>query len=180
MNTRHLLRRLALAGLLGLCASVGLAQSWPAKPIKVVVNFPPGGAADQIARVIGQPLSEALGQPVVIENRAGANGNLGGEVVAKSAADGYTLLMSSGGMVSVNPHIYARMSFDPAKDLTPVAAAARVLVFLVVKPAMPVDNVQQFLAFAKAHPGQLTFGSAGNGSSPHLAAEMMKIGRAHV
>ena len=174
MNTRHLLRRLALAGLLGLCASVGLAQSWPAKPIKVVVNFPPGGAADQIARVIGQPLSEALGQPVVIENRAGANGNLGGEVVAKSAADGYTLLMSSGGMVSVNPHIYARMSFDPAKDLAPVAAAARVLVFLVVKPAMPVDNVQQFLAFAKAHPGQLTFGSAGNGSSPHLAAEMMK------
>ena len=174
MNTRHLLRRMALAGLLGLCASVGLAQSWPAKPIKVVVNFPPGGAADQIARVIGQPLSEALGQPVVIENRAGANGNLGGEVVAKSAADGYTLLMSSGGMVSVNPHIYARMSFDPAKDLTPVAAAARVLVFLVVKPAMPVDNVQQFLAFAKAHPGQLTFGSAGNGSSPHLAAEMMK------
>ena len=174
MNTRHLLRRLALAGLLGLCASAGLAQSWPAKPIKVVVNFPPGGAADQIARVIGQPLSEALGQPVVIENRAGANGNLGGEVVAKSAADGYTLLMSSGGMVSVNPHIYARMSFDPAKDLTPVAAAARVLVFLVVKPAMPVDNVQRFLAFAKAHPGQLTFGSTGNGSSPHLAAEMMK------
>ena len=174
MNTRHLLRRMALAGLLGLCASVGLAQSWPAKPIKVVVNFPPGGAADQIARVIGQPLSEALGQPVVIENRAGANGNLGGEVVAKSAADGYTLLMSSGGMVSVNPHIYARMSFDPAKDLAPVAAAARVLVFLVVKPAMPVDNVQQFLAFAKAHPGQLTFWSAGNGSSPHLAAEMMQ------
>jgi tripartite-type tricarboxylate transporter receptor subunit TctC len=119
-------------------------------------------------------LSEALGQPVVIENRAGAKGNLGGEVVAKSAADGYTLLMSSGGMVSVNPHIYARMSFDPAKDLTPVAAAARVLVFLVVKPSLPVDNVQQFLAYTKTHPGQLTFGSAGNGSSPHLAAEMMK------
>ena len=174
MNTRKFLHRLALAGWLSLCASISLAQSWPAKPIKVVVNFPPGGAADQIARVIGQPLSEALGQPVVIENRAGANGNLGGEAVAKSAADGYTLLMSSGGMVSVNPHIYARMSFDPAKDLTPVAAAARVLVFLVAKPALPVDNVQQFLAYAKAHPGQLTFGSAGNGSSPHLAAEMMK------
>jgi tripartite-type tricarboxylate transporter receptor subunit TctC len=168
------MRRVALASLLGLLATVSLAQTWPAKPIRVVVNFPPGGAADQIARVIGQPLSEALGQPVVIENRAGANGNLGGEVVAKSAADGYTLLMSSGGMVSVNPHIYARMSFDPAKDLTPVAAAARVLVFLVVKPSLPVDNVQQFLAYAKANPGQLTFGSAGNGSSPHLAAEMMK------
>jgi tripartite-type tricarboxylate transporter receptor subunit TctC len=174
MSDCRLIRRVALASLLGLLATVSLAQTWPAKPIRVVVNFPPGGAADQIARVIGQPLSESLGQPVVIENRAGANGNLGGEVVAKSAADGYTLLMSSGGMVSVNPHIYARMSFDPAKDLTPVAAAARVLVFLVVKPSLPVDNVQQFLAYAKANPGQLTFGSAGNGSSPHLAAEMMK------
>ena len=99
MNTRKFLHHVALAGCLSLCASISFAQSWPAKPIKVVVNFPPGGAADQIARVIGQPLSEALGQPVVIENRAGANGNLGGEAVAKSAADGYTLLMSSGGMV---------------------------------------------------------------------------------
>jgi tripartite-type tricarboxylate transporter receptor subunit TctC len=168
------MHRFVLASLFSLWATVSLAQSWPAKPIKVVVNFPPGGAADQIARVIGQPLSEALGQPVVIENRAGANGNLGGEAVAKSAPDGYTLLMSSGGMVSVNPHIYARMSFDPTKDLTPVAAAARVLVFLVVKPSLPVDNVQQFLAYTKANPGKLTFGSAGNGSSPHLAAEMMK------
>jgi tripartite-type tricarboxylate transporter receptor subunit TctC len=174
MTTRRLLHCIALAGWLGLSATSSLAQAWPAKPLKVVVNFPPGGAADQIARVIGQPLSEALGQPVVIENRAGANGNLGGEVVAKAAPDGYTLLMSSGGMVSVNPHIYARMAFDPVKDLTPVAAAARVLVFLVVKPALPVDNVQQFLAYAKANPGKLTFGSAGNGSSPHLAAEMMK------
>lgn len=174
MTPRTFLQRLALAGGLALCATMSLAQTWPSKPIKVVVNFPPGGAADQIARVIGQPLSEALGQPVVIENRAGANGNLGGETVAKSAADGYTLLMSSGGMVSVNPHIYARMAFDPAKDLVPVAAAARVLVFLVVKPSMPVDTVQQFLTYTKARPGQLTFGSAGNGSSPHLAAEMMK------
>ena len=106
-----------------LCVNA-LAQSWPAKPIKVVVNFPPGGAADQIARAIGIPLAEALGQPVVIENRGGANGNLGGDMVAKSAPDGYTLLMSSGGMVSVNPHIYARMSFDPIKDLVPVASAA--------------------------------------------------------
>jgi tripartite-type tricarboxylate transporter receptor subunit TctC len=174
MTSRRLIHRFVLASLFSLWATVSLAQPWPAKPIKVVVNFPPGGAADQIARVIGQPLSEALGQPVVIENRAGANGNLGGEAVAKSAPDGYTLLMSSGGMVSVNPHIYARMSFDPIKDLTPVAAAARVLVFLVVKPSLPVDNVQQFLAYTKANPGKLTFGSAGNGSSPHLAAEMMK------
>ena len=168
-------RRLVLLSLLGVgAATTAWAQAWPSKPLRVVVNFPPGGAADQIARVIGQPLSEALGQPVVIENRAGANGNLGGEVVAKSPADGYTLLMSSGGMVSVNPHIYARMPFDPAKDLTPVAAAARVLVFLVTKPSLPVETVQDFLTYVKANPGRLSFGSAGNGSSPHLAAEMMK------
>ena len=150
------------------------AQSWPAKPVKIVVNFPPGGAADQIARAIGIPLADALGQPVVVENKGGANGNLGGEMVAKSAADGYTLLMSSGGMVSVNPHIYARMPFDPAKDLVPVASAARVLVFLVAKANFPANNIQEFLAHVKANPGRLSYGSAGNGSSPHLAGEMMK------
>ena len=151
-----------------------LAQAWPSKPVKIVVNFPPGGAADQIARTIGQPLQEALGQPVVIENRAGAGGNIGGDVVAKAPADGYTLLMSSGGMVSVNPFIYSKMPFDPAKDLVPVAAAARVLVFLVTKPEFPAKDAKEFLAALKAQPGKLSFGSPGNGSSPHLAAEMMK------
>jgi tripartite-type tricarboxylate transporter receptor subunit TctC len=150
------------------------AQAWPSKPIRIVVNFPPGGAADVIARAIAVPLQEALGQSVVVENRGGANGNLGGEAVAKSPADGYTLLMSSGSMVSVNPHIYAKMAFDPTKDLTPVAAAARVLVFLVVKPEFPANNAQEFLADLKAKPGKRSFGSPGNGSSPHLAAEMMK------
>ncbi len=150
------------------------AQTWPSKPIKVIVNFPPGGAADQIARAVGMPLAEALGQSVVIENRAGAGGNLGGELVAKSAADGYTLLLSSGGMVSVNPHIYSKMAFDPAKDLTPVAAAARVLVFLVAKPAVPANNITDFIAYAKANPGRLSYGSPGTGSSPHLAGEMFK------
>ena len=164
---------LAIAAGPALCLSAA-AQSWPTKPIKIVVNFPPGGAADQIARAIGVPLGEALGQPVVVENRGGANGNLGGEMVAKSPADGYTFLMSSGGMVSVNPHIYARMPFDPAKDLVPVASAARVLVFLVAKPNFPANNIQEFLAYVKANPGRLSYGSAGNGSSPHLAGEMMK------
>ncbi|MDI1339452.1 tripartite tricarboxylate transporter substrate binding protein [Polaromonas sp.] len=154
--------------------SSGSGQAWPAKPVKVIVNFPPGGAADQLARAIGTPLAEALGQPVVVENRGGANGNIGGEAVAKAPADGYTLLMSSGGMVSVNPHLYTRMSFNPAKDLVPVAAAARVLVFLEVKPSLPVNNVKEFLAYLKANPGKLSFGSPGNGSSPHLAAEMLK------
>jgi len=150
------------------------ATPWPTKPIKVVVNFPPGGAADQIARAVSQPLQEFLKQPVVIENRAGANGNVGGEAVARAPADGYTLLMSSGGMVSVNPHLYARMSFDPTKDLVPVAAAARVLVFLVTRPSLPPTNVREFITYLKANPGKLSYGSPGNGSSPHLAGEMFK------
>jgi tripartite-type tricarboxylate transporter receptor subunit TctC len=150
------------------------ATPWPTKPIKVVVNFPPGGAADQIARAVSQPLQEFLKQPVVVENRAGANGNVGGEAVARAPADGYTLLMSSGGMVSVNPHLYARMSFDPTKDLVPVAAAARVLVFLVTRPSLPPTNVREFISYLKANPGKLSYGSPGNGSSPHLAGEMFK------
>ena len=173
-SRRAVLAAAALAGGL-LAAPLAFAQgAWPGKPIRVVVNFPPGGAADQLARAIGQPLSEALGQPVVVENRAGANGNIGGEAVAKSAPDGYTLLMSSGGMVSVNPHLYPRMSFDPAKDLVPVAAAARVAVYLMAKPSLPPANVKDFIQYVKANPGRLSFGSPGNGSSPHLAAEMMK------
>ena len=131
---RRALLALALAAGAMLPAAQAQTATWPSKPVRVIVNFPPGGAADQLARAVGEPLAEALGQPVVIENRGGADGNIGGEAVAKSATDGYTLLMSSGGMVSVNPHLYAKMSFDPAKDLTPVAAAARVLVFLVVSP----------------------------------------------
>ena len=177
MATFKFSKRTAITALvMAACSSLSFAQapSWPTKPLRVIVNFPPGGAAYQLARAIGQPLSEALGQPVVIENRAGANGNIGGEAVAKAPNDGYTLLMSSGGMVSINPHLYAKMAFDPTKDLIPVAAAARVLVFLEVKPTLPVDNVKEFLAYMKANPGKLSFGSPGNGSSPHLAAEMMK------
>jgi tripartite-type tricarboxylate transporter receptor subunit TctC len=173
----HLARRRIMASVLllfCLAAPAAFAQAWPSKPLKVIVNFPPGGAADQLARAVSLPLQEALGQPVVVENRAGANGNIGGEVVAKSPADGYTLLMSSGGMVSVNPHIYPRMAFDPAKDLVPVAAAARVLVYLVAKPSIPADNIKDFIAYVKANPGKLSYGSPGSGSSPHLAGEMFK------
>lgn len=170
-------RRTAIAALF--LAAAGLhpgvqAQAWPGKPIRLVVNFPPGGAADQIARAVGVPLAEALGQPVVVDNRGGANGNIGGEAVARAALDGYTLLMSSGGMVSVNPHIYPRMAFDPVRDLVPVAAAARVLVYLLVRLDLPVRNIAEFIAYLKANPGKLTYASPGNGSSPHLAGEMMK------
>jgi tripartite-type tricarboxylate transporter receptor subunit TctC len=177
ISRRQALACAALA--LGLCAPAAFAQAsapaaWPTKPVKVIVNFPPGGAADQLARAIGVPLQEALGQPIVVENRAGANGNIGGDAVAKSPPDGYTLLMSSGGMVSVNPHIYPRMTFDPARDLVPVAAAARVLVYLVTKPSIPANNIKDFIAYVKANPGKLSYGSPGTGSSPHLAGEMFK------
>lgn len=158
-----------------LCASsLAHAQSWPAKPIKIVVNFAPGGAADQLARLIAPPLHEVLGQPVLVENRGGAGGNLGAEFVAKSPADGYTFLMASGGTVSINPHLYQKMPFDPVKDLMPVASVARVPFYLVVRADSPVKDFKGLIADLKAHPGQRSFGSPGNGSSPHLAAEMMK------
>jgi tripartite-type tricarboxylate transporter receptor subunit TctC len=168
-------RALLATALAAALPGAALAQAWPAKPVRVIVSFPPGGAADQIARAVSQPLAEAIGQAVVVENRAGANGNIAGDYVTKQPADGYTLLMSSGGTVSINPHLYPKMSFDPAKDLVPVAAAARVLVYLEVNPGkVPAKNAQEFLAHLKANPGKLSYGSPGNGSSPHLAAEMMK------
>lgn len=173
----ELISKTSIAIILGATSLVPLvaaAQTWPSKPIKVIVNFPPGGAADQIARAISVPLQEALGQPVVVDNRAGAGGNIGGEATAKSPPDGYTLLLTSGGLVSINPAIYPKMPFNPNKDIIPVAAAARVLVFLEVKPSMPVKDVKEFIAYAKANPGKLTYGSPGNGSSPHLAGEMFK------
>lgn len=171
---KSILRATALAVAATLVTPAALAQAWPEKPVRVVVGFAPGGAADQIARLIATPLAEALGQPVVVENRPGANGNVAGEAVAKSPADGYTLLLSSGGMVSVNPHLYPRMPFDPAKDLAPVASAARIAVYLLARNGLEVSNVQDFIAYVKARPGRLSYGSPGNGSSPHLAGEMFK------
>jgi tripartite-type tricarboxylate transporter receptor subunit TctC len=181
MKRHTVLRRFAaLAGatalVLGTLGAAGTAwaQAFPNKPITLVVNFPPGGAADVIGRALAQQLGEQLKQQVVVTNRPGANGNLGADAVAKSPADGYTLLMSSGGAMTVNPFIYASMPFDPVKDLTPVSSAARVLVFLMAHPSVPVKDAKEFFAYVKANPGRLSYGSAGSGSSPHLAGEMMK------
>ncbi len=135
-------RRLLLSLLAGLAlAGSALADTWPAKPIRLVVNFPPGGAADAMARALGPHLSEALKQPLVIENKPGAGGNIGGLEVARAAGDGYTFLMSSGGAITINPHIYTKMGYDPEKELVPVAAVARVLVYLEVNDALPVKTV---------------------------------------
>lgn len=154
--------------------SPSFAQNWPTQPIRLIVNFPPGGAADQLARLVGQPLGETLGQPVVIENKGGAGGNLGGELVARAVPDGHTLLMSSGGMVAINPHLYAKMPFDPTKDIVPVASVARVPFYLVIRADNPAQDFKTFIADLKANPGKRNFGSPGIGSSPHLAAEMLK------
>ncbi|WP_326538416.1 Bug family tripartite tricarboxylate transporter substrate binding protein [Pseudorhodoferax sp.] len=176
-DTRPLVltRRSALAGAaLALAAPTAWAQALPNKPIKLIVNFPPGGAADVLGRALAQQLGEQTGQQVVVENRPGANGNIGADAVAKSPADGSTLLMSSGGAMTVNPFLYTRMPFDAEKDLLPVSSVARVLVYLVVHPSLPVNTVAEFVAHAKANPGKLSYGTPGTGSSPHLATEMFR------
>lgn len=166
--------KIAALILSSVAAVPAFSQTWPTKPVKIVVNFPPGGAADQLARLIAQPLQQTLGQPVIVENKGGAGGNIGADTVAKATADGYTLLMSSGGVFSINPHIYPKMPFDPAKDFVSVAAVARVPFYLVVRADSPMKDFKGFLADIKANPGKRTYGSPGSGSSPHLAAEMLK------
>jgi len=166
-------RRIAIA----LCAlvamsSAALAQSWPDKPVRLIVNFPPGGVADTLARAIAPGVSEAIKQPVVVENRPGANGSIGADAVAKSPADGYTFLVTSGGAMTVDPFIYSNLPYDTQKDLKPVASLAVVRVFLLVHPSVPAKTFAEFVAYARANPGKLSYGSAGSGSSPHLAGEM--------
>jgi tripartite-type tricarboxylate transporter receptor subunit TctC len=173
----------ALVALCLLCAHAD-AQTWPDKPVKLIVNFPPGGVADTLARSIAPTISEAIKQPVVVENRPGANGSIGADVVAKSAPDGYTLLVTSGGAMTVDPFLYSNLPYDTQKDLTPVASLAIVRVFLMIHPSVPAKSFNEFVAYARANPGKLSYGSAGSGSSPHLAGEMFtraaKIQATHV
>lgn len=145
---------------------------WPTKPLRLIVGFAPGSVTDVFARVISVPLGEALGQSIVVDNRPGANGNLATELVARSAADGHTLLMSSGSAIAINPHVYATLKVDPLKDLEAIAPVARVSLFLVTRTTLPVNSVADFVALARAQPGRLKYGTPGNGTSPHIAAEM--------
>jgi tripartite-type tricarboxylate transporter receptor subunit TctC len=176
-------RALALVALCVLCAQAG-AQTWPDRPVKLVVNFPPGGVADTLARGIAPTISEAIKQPVVVENRPGANGSIGADVVAKAAPDGYTFLVTSGGAMTVDPFLYTNLPYDTQKDLAPVASLAIVRVFLMIHPSVPAKSFNEFVAYARANPGKLSYGSAGSGSSPHLAGEMFtraaKIQATHV
>lgn len=171
---RALCAALCVPGLLAGMSAPAAAQPWPDKPIRLVVNFPAGGAADTLARGISPGLSEALKRPVVIDNRPGANGIVGGDAVAKAPADGYTFLLTSGGAVAIDPFLYKKMPYDPLKDLTPVASVALVRVYLLVHPSVPAKTLDAFIAYVREHPGKLSYGSAGNGSTPHIAAEMFK------
>jgi tripartite-type tricarboxylate transporter receptor subunit TctC len=151
------------------------AQAFPSKPVRIVVPQTPGGASDALARIVGQKLSEHWHQPVVVENKPGAGGNLGTDYVAKSPADGYTLLMSYVGTQAINGSLYKSLPYDPYKDFVTVATVATVPFALVVNQNFPAKTVQELVAYAKAHPGQVNFGSAGNGSLNQLLGEMVNM-----
>ena len=155
-----------------LSAGAQAQTAWPTKPIKILVGFAAGGSTDVTARIIGQALSERLGQPVVIENRAGAGGNIAADAAAKADPDGYTLLMATSTTFATNPNLYKTLPFDVQKDFEPITLTAFIPNLLVVNPAVPASNVPDFIAYLKANPAKLNFGSAGNGSSQHLAGEL--------
>ena len=164
-------RRTIVKGLLsigfGAAGAAANAQAWPAKPIRIVVPYPPGGSSDIIARAISQGLSEALKQPVVVENKAGANGNLGADFVAKAAPDGYTLLLCDTGSLAISPAVYTKLSFDPSKDLRGVTMLAYSPHLLVVHPSVPANNLKELVALSQRT--QLNFAVTAIGSAPHLA-----------
>jgi tripartite-type tricarboxylate transporter receptor subunit TctC len=166
--------RLAALVLALAAASASAQSSWPAKPIRLISPFPPGAVVDTLCRTLAVPLGEALGQPVVVENRPGAGGNIGMDIVAKAPADGYTIGMGGIAQHAINPSVYARMPFDPVRDFAPIIFVARNVNVLVVHPSLPVHDVRELIAYARANPGKLSFGSAGAGTSQHLAGELFK------
>lgn len=162
--------------LVGLVVFLGCANAqYPAKPLRWIVPFPPGGPTDSFSRPVAAKLAELLGQPVVVENVAGAGAAIGTDRLAKSAADGYTVALATTGTHAINPHLYgARLPYDALKDFTPLTLAVRYVNVLVIHPGVPVSNVADLVAYAKANPGKVSFGSAGNGSSNHLSGEVLK------
>ena len=178
MNLRCIRPHLALAGalaaLLGLLAPAPAAASYPERPIRLVVPFPPGGGADSLARTIMPRVVAVLGKPIVIDNRPGAGGNLGAEFVARAEPDGYTLLYGTNGTHSINASLYRNLRFDPVKDFAPVSRMTAIAAMLIVEPKFPATTVAELIRHAKAHPGKFNFASAGNGTTSHLAGELFK------
>ena len=171
------MRKCMLAVLTGifLLPSSAISQSYPSKPIRFVSPYAPGGGTDILARLIGQKMSVSIGQPVLVENRAGAGGAIGTDFVSKSPPDGYTILLASPSPIVVAPHITPNLPYDPLKDLAPITLISVVPSLLIVQPSLGVSNLKELVALARATPGQLTFSTSGKGGAGHLAAEMLKV-----
>jgi len=165
----------ACGAALSLASTLATAQSWPAKPVRVIVPYPPGDTADTIVRLIAQKITDRIGQPLLVDNRAGASGQLGLELAARAAADGYTVAVGQAGNVAVAPHTYRKLGYDPQRDFTPVALVAMNYLALVVQPSAPYRTVAEMVAWAKANPGKLSFGSNGEGGFPHLSFELLRV-----
>ena len=178
MTTRSLQARnvaLSCAALLAALALPGAwAQDYPARPVRLLVGFPPGGSNDIVARVLAPRMSELLGQQVVVENRPGANAIIATEFVAKAAADGYTLLLASASPLAISPHTYAKLPYDTLTDFAPITAVAMTPELIAVHPSLPARSLKDLIALARSQPGKLSFASAGNGGLPHLAIELFK------
>ena len=168
------MRALALAAAIVASAFVNAAEPYPAKVIRMIVPYSPGGTGDNIGRAVGAKLGEFLGQQVIIDNRPGAGGNIGAEATVRAAPDGYTVVMAATSLAS-NPALQRRMPFDPLKDLVPVSGCCEVPMIVVVHPSLPMKNIKEFVAYAKAYPGKLTYASSGIGTSSHLAAELFRV-----
>jgi tripartite-type tricarboxylate transporter receptor subunit TctC len=168
------IRILCLAAAM-LVASPAFAQGWPSRPVRVVAAYPAGGSIDIVARLVSQRLGESLGQPFIVENKAGAAGNIGTDFVAKAAPDGYTLLMGSAAAISSAPNVYAKLPYDPLKDLLPIVLVANQPNALIVRPGLAANNVREFIALARANPGKLNYGSSGVGASQHMTAELFAM-----
>jgi len=166
--------RKGIAALLWLTVSAAALAAFPDKPVKIVIGFPAGGPLDQHARLLSDRLQAVLGQPVIIDYKPGAGGSVGAEAVAKSAPDGYTLMLANTGVAVINGALYARLPYDTLRDFTPIARTAMQPLALLVTPKLPVQNLRQFVDYARARPGQLNYGSAGNGGISHLVPEMFK------
>jgi len=163
-----------LATVLAAPAAAALAQGYPSKPIRMVVTFAAGGGADFVGRLLAQRLTESLGQTVVVDNRAGANGAIGNEAVAKAPPDGYTLLLGAAGPLTVSPALYTKLPFDTLRDFAPITLAASSPFTFALHPSVPARSLKEFIALARSQPGRLNFGSSGTGGSPHLAGELLK------
>lgn len=174
-----MLRKIVASSALTLCvifaAAPAQSQTWPSKPIRFIVPFPPGGGTDVMARAVAPKLGEGLGQQVVVDNRSGAGGMIGVELAAKSPPDGYTLGIATVGQISINPSLYAKMPFDPVKDLAPVTMAGNIFNVLIVHPALNAQSVKALIALARSRPGELNYGSSGTGAADHLSAELFQV-----